>query len=64
MQRGVCKSNHLFELFKIFSSKHFGEDVCNLLTCGTMYQLDGLGLYMMLNQMILRVDVFGLIMES
>jgi hypothetical protein len=51
-------------LFKIFSSKRFGEDVCNFLICGTMSQVNSLGLYMISNQMVLCVDVLGSIMES
>ena len=53
IRRGVRKSEHVSESFKLFSSKRFGEDVCNLIICGTMS-----------NQMILCVDVFGSIMES
>ena len=64
IQRGVSKSKHVSESFKLFSSKLFGEDVCNLIICGTMLKMDCLGLYMMLNQMVLNVDVFDLIMES
>ena len=64
IQRGVCKSEHVSESFKLFSSKRFGEDVYNLIFCGTMSKMDCLGLYMMSNQMILCVDVFGSIMES
>jgi hypothetical protein len=52
IQRDVCQSKHLFEFFKLFSYKCFGEDVCNLLTCGTMYQLNGIGLYMKSNKTI------------
>ena len=33
IQRGVSKSEHVFESFKLFSSKRFGEDVCNLIIC-------------------------------
>src|SRR5713101_2367955 len=64
IRRGVSKSEHVSESFKLFSSKCFGEDVCNLIICGTMSKMDCLGLYMMSNQMILCVDVFGSIMES
>ena len=64
IQRGVFESKHHFELFKIFSSKRFGEDVRNLLICGTMSQVYSLGLYMILNQVILCVDVLCSIMES
>ena len=64
IQRGASKPEHVSESFKLFSSKHFGEDVCNLIICGTMSKMDCLGLYMMLNQMILYVDVFSSIMES
>ena len=63
IQRGVRKSEHVFESFELFSSKCFSEDVCNLIICGTMSKMDCLGLYMMSNQMILCVDVFGSIME-
>ena len=64
IRRGICKSEHVSESFKLFLSKRFGEDVCNLIICGTMLKMDCLGLYMMSNQMILCVDVFGSIMES
>ena len=64
IRRGVRKSEHVSESFKLFSSKRFGEDVWNLIICGTMSKMDCLGLYMMSNQMILCVDVFGSIMES
>ena len=64
IRRGVRKSEHVSEPFKLFSSKRFGEDVCNLIICGTMSKMDCLGLYMMSNQIILCVDVFGSIMES
>ena len=64
IRRGVHKSEHVSEPFKLFSSKRFGEDVCNLIICGTMSKMDCLGFYMMSNQMILCVDVFGSIMES
>lgn len=64
IRSGVSKSEHVSESFKLFSSKCFGEDVCNLIICGTMSKMDCLGLYMMSNQMILCVDVFGSIMES
>ena len=64
IRRGVRKSEHVSKSFKLFSSKRFGEDVCNLIICGTMSKMDCLGLYMMSNQMILCVDVFGSTMES
>ena len=64
IRRGVSKSKHVSKSFKLFSSKRFGEDVCNLIICGTMSKMDCLGLYMMSNQMLLCVDVFGSIMES
>ena len=64
IRRGVSKFEHVSESFKLFSSKRFGEDVCNLIICGKMSKMYCLGLYMMLNQMILCVDMFGLIMES
>ena len=64
IRRGVRKSEHVSESFKLFSSKRLGEDVCNLIICGTMSKMDCLGLYMMSNQMMLCVDVFGSIMES
>ena len=64
IRRGVSKSEHVSKSFKLFSSKRFGEDVCNLIICGTMPKMDCLGLYIMSNQMILCVDVFGSIMES
>ena len=64
IRRGVRKSEHVSEPFKLFSSKRFGQDVCNLIICGTMSKMDCLGFYMMSNQMILCVDVFGSIMES
>ena len=35
-QRGVCEAKHHYELFILFTSKHFGKYVCNLLICGTM----------------------------
>ena len=63
IRRGVSKSEHVSESFKIFSSKCFGEDVWKLIIFGTMSKMDYLGLYMMLNQIILCVDVFGSIME-
>ena len=59
IQRGVSKSEHVSESFNFFSSKRFGEDVCNLIICGTMSKMEFLGFYMMSNQMILCVDVFG-----
>ena len=31
IRRGVSKSEHVSESFKLFLSKHFGEDVCNLI---------------------------------
>ena len=58
IKRGVNKSKHVSESFKLFSSKCFGEDVCNLIISGTMLKMDYLCLYMMSNQMILCVDVF------
>ena len=64
IRRGVCKSEHVSGPFKLFSTKCFSEDVCNLIICGTMSKMDYLGFYMMSNQMILCVDVFGSIMES
>jgi hypothetical protein len=63
IQRGVCDSKHHFELFKFFSSKCFGEDVCNSLILGIMSQVNSLGLYMILNQVILCVYVLISIME-
>ena len=56
-----CK--HHSELFKLFFSKCFGGDVCNFLRHGTMSQLNSLGLYMISNQMVLCIDMFGSIME-
>ena len=64
IQRGVRKSEHVSESFKLFSSKRFDEDFCNLIICGAMSKMDCLGLYMMSNQMILCVDVLISIMES
>jgi hypothetical protein len=63
MLRGVCKSKDLYELFKLFSSRCFREDAFNLLTHGIMYELYSIFLYVMSNQMVLRVDVLGLNME-
>jgi hypothetical protein len=63
IQRGVCEPKHHFELFKFLSSKRFGEDVHNLLICGTMSQVNSPGLYMISNQMVFCVNVLGSIME-
>jgi hypothetical protein len=60
----VRYTKHLSKIFKLFSSKCVGEDVYNLITCGIMYQMNVLNLYMMSNHMILRVDVIFSIMES
>ena len=54
---------HHSESFKIFSSKHFGEDVCNLLISGTMAYMDWLGLNMMSNQMEFCIDLIHSIVE-
>jgi hypothetical protein len=64
IRTGVYEYKHHSELFKFFSSKRFGEDVCNLLICGTMSQVNSLGLYMISNQVILCVDVLSSIMDS
>jgi hypothetical protein len=64
IRRGVCESKHCSKLFKIFSSKRFGEDVHNFLIYGTTSQVNSLSLYMISNQVILCVDVFTSIMES
>jgi hypothetical protein len=64
IQRGVCESKHHYELFKIFSSKQFGGYLHNLLICGTMFQANSLGLYMISNPVIICADVLSLIMES
>jgi hypothetical protein len=63
IRRGMRESKHHSELFKIFSSKHFGEDVHNLLIWGTMSQVNSFCLYMILNQVILCFDVLSSIME-
>ena len=62
-QRGVGESKHPCELFKILFSKCFGEDVCNFLSHGIVSQMNCLGLYMISNQMVLCVDMFGSIMK-
>jgi len=64
LAKGVFVSPNIIWLFKLFSFKHFGEDVCNLFICGTMSHMNSLGIYTILNQMILWVDVLGSIMES
>ena len=64
IRRGVCESKHHSKLLKFFSSKRFGGDVLNLIICGTMSQVNSLGLYMISNQVILCVDVLSLIMKS
>ena len=61
--RDVGESKHCFESFNLFSSKHFGEDVCDLLISGTMAEMDRFGLNMMSNQMIFSIDVLRSIME-
>ena len=43
--RGVCESKHGSKPFKLFLSKCFGEDVCNLLICGAMSQMNCFGLW-------------------
>ena len=63
IRRGVHKSKHVSKSFKLFLSKCFGEDVCNLIICGTMSKMDYLGLYMMSNQVVLCVDILASIME-
>ena len=55
--RDVGESKHHSESFKLFSSKRFGEDVCNLLISGTMTEMDCFGLNMMSDQMIFSIDV-------
>ena len=61
IQRGVCESKHCYKLFKLLFFKCFREDVYNLLSHGIMSQINSLGLYMISNQMVLCVDMFGLI---
>ena len=61
--RDVGESKHHSESFKLFSSKRFGEDVCNLLICGTMTEMNCFGLNMMSNQMIFSIDVLHSIMD-
>ena len=61
-RRGVCKSKHCSELFKLPSSNSFGEDVYNLFSRGTMSRMNSLGLYIISNQMVLCVDMLGSIM--
>ena len=61
--RDVGESKHHSESFKLFSSKRFGEDVCNFLICGIMTEMDCFGLNMMSNQMIFSIDVLCSIME-
>jgi hypothetical protein len=64
IQRGVCNFKHHYELFNFVSSKRFGEDVCSLFICGTMSQVNILGVYMISNHVILCVDVLCSNMES
>jgi hypothetical protein len=51
------------EAFMFLTCESFGKDVCSLVIGGDIFEVDGLGLVLLTQEMVTDLDVFGVVME-